>query len=169
MKVINLYGGPGSGKSTTAAYVFSKLKLDGLNVELVREYAKDIVYEQRLNLFKHQLYITAKQYKRLKDIQDYGKVPLVITDSPLRLGFYYGQELDYADAFSEVVENLYGEFDNIDVFITRVKEFESSGRLQILEEAQKVDKFFSQYDYNFTIDGNKDGAERLYEYIKGIL
>ena len=37
MKVINLFGAPGSGKSTGAAYLFSKLKMAG------------VVYEQRSN------------------------------------------------------------------------------------------------------------------------
>ena len=42
-KVLNLYGGPGVGKSTGAAYIFSMLKLAGINCELVREYAKELV------------------------------------------------------------------------------------------------------------------------------
>ena len=29
MKIINFFGGPGCGKSTTAAYVFSQLKIQG--------------------------------------------------------------------------------------------------------------------------------------------
>ena len=36
MIVVNLFGVPGAGKSTGAAYVFSKLKMQGINAELVR-------------------------------------------------------------------------------------------------------------------------------------
>jgi adenylate kinase family enzyme len=32
MKVINLFAGPGAGKSTTAAALFSKMKWKGYNV-----------------------------------------------------------------------------------------------------------------------------------------
>ena len=39
--VINLCGSPGAGKSTGAAYVFSQLKMAGVNAELVTEFAKD--------------------------------------------------------------------------------------------------------------------------------
>lgn len=39
--VVNLFGGPGSGKSTGAAYVFARLKMLGYNAELVTEFAKD--------------------------------------------------------------------------------------------------------------------------------
>jgi hypothetical protein len=170
MKVINLYGGPGSGKSTTAALVFARLKQDGFNVELVREYAKDVVYEQRYNLLKHQLYITAKQYKRLKDIQDYGKVKLVITDSPLLLGEYYGRDLKYVESFVDIVDHLYSEFENYDIIVNRVKPYETSGRMQTLEEAKKIDEFFKDNIMpDFKIDGDNAGAENLYQYCSKLL
>lgn len=41
MYVINLFGQPGAGKSTGAAYIFSQLKLRGINAELVTKFAKD--------------------------------------------------------------------------------------------------------------------------------
>ena len=34
MLVVNLFGAPGAGKSTGAAYIFSKLKMAGINAEL---------------------------------------------------------------------------------------------------------------------------------------
>ncbi len=43
--VVNLLGGPGSGKSTTAADVFARLKWQDINCELVTEFAKDLVWE----------------------------------------------------------------------------------------------------------------------------
>lgn len=45
MLIINLFGAPGAGKSTGAAYVFSQLKAAGVNAELVTEFAKDKVWE----------------------------------------------------------------------------------------------------------------------------
>ena len=44
-QIVNLFGAPGAGKSTGAAYIFSKLKLAGVNAELVTEFAKDKVWE----------------------------------------------------------------------------------------------------------------------------
>ena len=41
--VVNLIGGPGSGKSTTAAGLFYNLKKLGINCEMALEYAKDKV------------------------------------------------------------------------------------------------------------------------------
>ena len=39
--VINLIGAPGTGKSTVASELFSKMKWSGYDVELVSEYAKE--------------------------------------------------------------------------------------------------------------------------------
>lgn len=48
-KVINLIGAPGAGKSTIASQLFSLMKWQGLDVELVSEYAKELgKKEQRL-------------------------------------------------------------------------------------------------------------------------
>jgi len=39
-KVINLFAGPGAGKSTTAAGLFAEMKRANVDVELVTEYVK---------------------------------------------------------------------------------------------------------------------------------
>ena len=52
---------PQGGKSTGAAYIFSKLKLAGVNAELVTEFAKDKVWEDTKAVFENQAYIFGKQ------------------------------------------------------------------------------------------------------------
>ena len=46
-KIINLYGGPGVGKSTTAAGLFYKMKIAGYSCELAYEWIKLKVYENK--------------------------------------------------------------------------------------------------------------------------
>lgn len=46
MLLINFFGAPGAGKSTASAYIFSKLKMAGVNAEYVPEFAKDKVWEK---------------------------------------------------------------------------------------------------------------------------
>ena len=86
-KIINLFGGPGSGKSTGAAYIFAKLKLAGVDVEYVSEFAKDKVWENNKEVFKCQMYVSGKQM--FKITRCYGKVDIIITDSPFVLGAIY--------------------------------------------------------------------------------
>ena len=75
MRVINLFGGPGAGKSTTAAGLFFFMKSDSSfdkSVELVTEFAKDLTYAERFKELQgdNQLYITSKQHSKLHRIED---------------------------------------------------------------------------------------------------
>ena len=45
--IINIFGGPGVGKSTVAADLFVIMKKEGYSVELVTEYAKELTYEKK--------------------------------------------------------------------------------------------------------------------------
>ena len=57
MIVVDVYGSPSSGKSTCAAYVFSKLKMHGIKCEFVTEVAKDIVWDGSLKMLSNQAYV----------------------------------------------------------------------------------------------------------------
>jgi nicotinamide riboside kinase len=139
--VINLLGGPSSGKSVTAALLFAKMKLAGYKVELVTEYAKDLVYADRKSVLEtNQLYILAKQNYRL--VNTIGKVDYIITDTCLLLSNvypeFYGQYL--TDAFREVVQETFSCYINLNFFIDRPSHFEEYGRTQNLEESKRLDQ-----------------------------
>lgn len=137
MLVVNLYGAPGAGKSTGAAYVFSKLKMLGVNAELVTEFAKDKVWEESRAVFENQAYIFGKQYFRISRVQE--KVDVVITDSPLLLCSYYGKnDPVLGDAFQELVKNVSDSYCSINAFIDRVKEYNPVGRFQTEQESDEV-------------------------------
>ena len=104
MKVINLYGGPGSGKSTTAAGLYYRMKMAHHNVELVTEYAKDLVYADRLEgMLDQQEYIFAKQNNRLHRLRN--KTDWVVTDSPILLSTVYVNEgWQCVEKFKELVK-----------------------------------------------------------------
>lgn len=131
--VLNFYGEPGAGKSTSAANVFVYLKNEGCNVELITEYAKECVYQNATHKLRNQLYITAKQYKRMKDVAEYG-VKFLITDSPILLGKIYANKVSYYDAYCPLLDALDDEFHNINVLVERVKKYNPSGRSQKTEE-----------------------------------
>lgn len=141
MKVINLYGGPGSGKSTTAAGLFHKMKKEGLNVELVTEYAKDKVWDNSVDVLLDQLYVFAKQNRKLDRLK--GKVDYVITDSPILLSIYYGDKYGRHsynfECFKVLALEVYNSYDNYNVFITRTKPFKQVGRLGSEEGANQAD------------------------------
>lgn len=153
MKVINLFAGPGAGKSTTSAGIFHLLKIKDVKCELVVEYAKEVTYDKQYELLQRdQLYITAKQNRRLERLRD--QVEWVVTDSPLLLGLMYRHEEYLPITFDKLVIDLFNTYDNINFFIDRTKKYQKYGRNQTEEEARQKDAEIKQllYDNNLEFD-----------------
>lgn len=85
--VINLFGPPCSGKSTTAAGLYYYLKMRHKHCEMVREYIKSWSWEGRIPNEYDQVYLFGKQAKYESLL--YGKVDYIITDSPILIGGFY--------------------------------------------------------------------------------
>lgn len=147
VKVINLFGGPGSGKSTTAAGLFYVMKRQGLKVELVTEYAKDLVWSNRLDeMMDQQEYIFAKQNNRIHRLRK--KVDYVITDSPVFLSRIYPEinstqgrtsEWPALKEFYALVEKVWKTYDNANFFLRRPKHFEEVGRVHSKDQSEEID------------------------------
>lgn len=134
-KVINLYGGPGTGKSTTAAHLFALLKLHGYNSELVTEFAKERVWGRDFEVLKDQIYVFGEQQHRIQRL--IGKVDYIVTDSPILLSLYYGSHL--SEAFQTLVLETHAKTDSINIFLNRVKPYNPNGRTQTQEQAEAID------------------------------
>lgn len=136
MIVINLYGGPCSGKSTLMAGLFYKLKSLGKNVEMSTEFVKDSVYDGNPYPFQDQIYVFANMLKHLRQYD--GKVDYVITDAPLLMNSIYGEK--ELPAFHKLVMEEYKKYDNINYFLERNKDidFVSSGRINTEKESNNI-------------------------------
>lgn len=150
--VINLYGGPGSGKSTNAAGIFYKLKTLGRSAELVTEAAKDFVYDGANTPFTSQHYLTSlMDYKihRLINVVDY-----IVVDSPLLISTVYA---NFEPSVTKYCQDMYKKYKNIDIFVKRTKPFIGSGRVHSEDESREVDeKLFNRYKFNFVIDSDEN-------------
>lgn len=142
LKVINLFGAPGVGKSTIAAGLFYFMKMSGMSVEHVTEYAKYLVLTGRVSqLENEQLYLLAKQHHKQHILR--GQYEWAITDSPLLLCAYYAPPETTPNKFGEIVHQYNDSFDNYNVFLTRGLEkeetsFEEQGRLQGKADALRI-------------------------------
>lgn len=139
MKVISLYGGPGTGKSTTAAEIFSKLKKLDFNAELITEFAKQLTWHERMKCLEDQFYVAGKQYHKMHMLKD--KVEVAVTDSPLILSLYYNQlYAGLPECFDQTILHLHKSFeDQINVLLKRSKNYNPKGRNQTEEEAKLID------------------------------
>lgn len=166
MKVINLFGGSGVGKSTAASGLFYEMKKLQMNVELVNEYAKEIVWEQRYNLLDDQLYILAKQNRRIARLEAHG-IEWVVSDSPVMLGLVYLKDGIFSDNFSNLVIEVFQHYSNYNYLLQRHYEFNPIGRNQKdVNEAkafdEKVSELLNKYSIPFdTILGGESAVEKI--------
>lgn len=138
--VVNFFGGPGAGKSTTAAAVFAECKRRGLVAELVTEYAKDRVWEESFRTLQNQIYVFGKQQHRLWRVRDRNDV--VVTDSPILLSLYYGGDLSLA--FRALILEEHRKCWSFNVLLERVKPYVPVGRVQTETQAQEIDRTLAQ-------------------------
>lgn len=158
--VVNLYSGPGAGKSTMAARVFAELKEKGLEIELVTEYAKDVTWQKGHHVLSNQIYIFAKQYHRVWRLLN--QVRVIITDSPMLMCLAY--DSSGSEGLKNLVVEKYKELDNLDIFLNRPDNYNSNGRNHTHEEAKELDKTIkgifknlsgkSEFDVEVTRDHN---------------
>jgi hypothetical protein len=148
--VVNLFGEPCAGKSTVSAMLFAIMKLRGHNVELIQEYAKDLVYEHRLHTLQDQLYLLGKQNHRL--VRTVSQVELVINDSPIVLSSLYSPP-DYYKGFDSFVMEVFNSYNNVNFFMTRPKSrpYQPSGRTQTASQALEVRDKLLTYMHNHNI------------------
>jgi nicotinamide riboside kinase len=146
--VINLCGGPGTGKSTLSANLFAKLKMAGVDVELAPEYVKDLIWEESFKKIENQIYIFGKQHNRLYRLKS--KVNVIITDSPLlnSIVYYTGNNKH----FEPLVIWEFKEMNNITLYLERSFEYVQNGRMQTLDKAKKIDEIYKKLLDKYQID-----------------
>jgi len=141
LKVINLFGAPGQGKSATAGGLFWLMKAKGMSVEQVSEYAKYLVLTGRVwQLESEQLYLFAKQHHKQHILR--GKYDFCVTDSPLLLASFYAPDSTTPPTFHHMATEYNGEFENLNFFLSRElsdSEFEETGRLHSKEDSERIE------------------------------
>lgn len=144
-KLINVYAGPGAGKSMFCMELLAELKKIGCNkgfsAEYVSEAAKEYVWTDSPIMDgteKHQLILLGEQLHKLERLN--GNVDFIITDSPIILNALYNKECTYG--FEEMIIRLSRTYDSYNLFLERDLSvpYETAGRLQDLEGAQELDR-----------------------------
>jgi hypothetical protein len=140
LKVINLFGGPGIGKSVLAAGIYHELGKRDYRVEMARETVKDWCYEDRKMLFDCSLSVFAREYEKLWRIARSGQVDIVVTDHPLLLSVIYNE--GEPAIFSSYVKSKIEEFANYNYRLIRDPHdnYNPDGRIHDFKEAVFIDE-----------------------------
>lgn len=133
--VVNLFGGPGSRKSTMASSIFAELKWRNINCELASEYAKDRVWEKSLHTLDNQIYVFGKQHHRVWKLKE--QTDVIICDSPLLLSIIYDKSKD--TNLRNLAISEFNKCRNLNFYLIRQAMYNPSGRLQTESEAKHKD------------------------------
>lgn len=167
--IVNLMGSPGSGKSTMMADIFSKLKWQNIDCEMVTEFAKDLVWESRDETFKDEIYIFAKQSHRLFRINS--KVDVVITDRPLILTLYYNNKYGFnSKELDALCISEFNKYNNLNFFLNRKKKYNPNGRNQTEEESNEIAIELEEIMTNigikyYAMNGDKEAVKIIVDMI----
>ena len=143
---INLFGGPGCGKSVTAARLFGELSADGFECEHVQEYVKDWAYQGIVPTSFDQVYLLGQQMRREDILLRYR--PLIITDSPILSGAVYAR-ISRCPAWKEIVAiaNRFEEkYPSLNIILDRDGvDYVRQGRYQSRVEALTIDQAINDF------------------------
>ncbi|CAA6807793.1 MAG: Unknown protein [uncultured Sulfurovum sp.] len=138
--IINIYGASGIGKSITACKLYAEMSISRNygNIELVREFAKDLVWAGDLKTLAHQPSVTNGQVQRQNILL--GKVDYIVTDSPLCLGLLYSKE-EHLDEVTNVIATEREKYNEVNILLKRSSDipFNPVGRVHTLEESIAID------------------------------
>lgn len=163
--IVNLIGGPCSGKSTVAAELFARLKKMGVHCELVSEYIKEHIYDEN-NIINDQIFLFSNVLHRLKN--KLNKVDVIVHDGSLLLNINYDK--DNNNELHDLIISEYKKFNNIDFFLNRENiKFETYGRIHNEKESKQIDtnikNLYHKYNLNFIELDSKDATDKIIKYI----
>ena len=158
-KIINLFGGPGSGKSSTAGELFGYMKQKRLSVEYVLEIAKPYATIKDYKTLDDQIFMFGQNQHQLYTYL--GEVDWIISDSPLLLSYIYidgnmskfsGKDSPFRKQFKKFVIETFNNFNNVNFFVDRQnREFRQEGRvhdeIQSRELDNKIKDLLDDYYY----------------------
>lgn len=140
---INLFAGPGAGKSTLASWLFAELKLQGYSIELVSEYVKSWAIAKRQIHPFDQVFLMGKQLQLEYQFITNG-VQHIVTDSPVFLAPIYARIynpdlLDVSNQMESIVCEYERRHPAINIFLQRGDYFQQEGRFHNRKQAEGID------------------------------
>lgn len=166
-RVINFWSGPGAGKSTTKAGTFFLLKAAGARAAQIEEYATERSVEEDWDTLSNQRKVLTKQDRRQRRFV--GKVDWIVTDSPLVLSVLYAPPPWATEEFFKEVWQTFDQYENINVWIDRVKPYQKYARHHDEDEARDLDgrlRNLCNHIIDFTVPGDENAPAKVVQYLR---
>ena len=144
MKVINLFAGPGTGKTTLCYELLAAMKKQGLRVEHVRDIPREEVYWESWRELDDHLIQLAKIQSAINMHRPH--CDYLVVESPVLMRLAYlptvneRQPMNGEKAISQLALALHQQEDNLDVLLVRNPEFGYDQRGRDQNEAQALER-----------------------------
>lgn len=141
---VDIYGGPGTGKSIQQALVFARLKMWGVDAVMSMEAAKRYVYSKSEEIHTQEG-LFGDQLRELELFN--GKVDVIVCEAPLLFNIIYDKMYSKTENkdFHRSVANVYNDrFRHLEFLLTRVHDYSQDGRYQDEKGAREVDNMIRQ-------------------------
>ena len=144
-KLINLFGGPGIGKSGIAAGITYKMKKKHIKVNNPYEFPKKLAWDNNIPAISDQLYVFANQHRGIAEC--YGKVDYIVIDSPILFSTIYHRYYTkgypaqmYGKVFHDMVIDLHRRYSSINILLERgVTIHNDDERFQNYKQSVEID------------------------------
>lgn len=152
--VVNAFAGPGAGKTVSSLTLAAELAKKGYVCEYIPEYAKELVWDNNLDLLSGepdlQLAVLQEQVHRIDRI--YGSVDFIVCDSPIMLNPLYLAVPD--SQYNDLTFDLFSQYNNFCYFVERdPQHFEQEGRIHDLDSSitkdNEIKELLSSYHIYF--------------------
>lgn len=136
--VVNLFGGPGVGKSTLASKIFAGLKERGIEAACPEEHAKLAIWSGQPWLLQQQTVLLGRTWETIHAL--ISKVDVIIVDSPLLLCSIYAGPRE-PDCFHDLCSHLHKRSRRLNLLVSRGHgvPYSERGRMQNESEALAFD------------------------------
>lgn len=178
--IINLFGGPGVGKSSIAAGLTYQLKKNHITCDNPYEFPKLLAWDENYSAISDQLYVVANQHRGI--VKSYGKVDYIILDSPILLSLiykdYYNEKRGcdypsrlYMESFDNMILDMHKGYDTINILLKRVGGLHNEKeRYHSLEESIEIDNMIQeQLEFHniehFIIEVGENVLSEIYQII----
>ena len=150
-KLVNLFGGPGIGKSSIACGITYKLKKQHISCNNPYEFPKLLAWDENHSAIRDQLFVLANQHRGI--VKSYGKVDYIILDSPIILSLTYKNYYKtdqypatlYGETFDKLLLEIHNQYDNVNIVLERGEGVHNNNeRYQDLKQSIELDKVIEE-------------------------
>jgi len=139
--IINMFGSPNSGKSTTAAALFAEMKKQGKDVELTSEYVKKWAWRRMQIQPLDQYYFFGQETQNVSRLL--GNVDYIIQDSPFWLAGFYLWKRTKDTVLLDLCTNLMKDIELtghnfINVYLNTSFDYVGEGRYETQKQAKLI-------------------------------